>query len=121
MATMESLKPEEQVRQALLRQLNELGYPSSLIAVEKEIGAGRRADIICYHKVEGELKPYLLIECKAVSLNQAAINQVIGYNHDVQAPYIAVANQHEVRCGWFDGAKYCWVKGLPNCHGAGSS
>lgn len=105
--------PEEQVRQFILKQLLGQGYPEGLIAVEKAKLSGRRVDILVYQKKKGELQPYLLVECKAHKLNQATIDQVIGYNYHIQAPYIAIANAQEVRCGWFDGNTYCFRMGIP--------
>ncbi len=119
--------PEEKVRQALLTQLiDEMGYPASGIAVEKALKQMphinskqklpvRRADLISFapgiHPLHA-LYPLLLIECKAVPLNQAVINQVVSYNHFVKAYYIAVANQEEIRLGWYDGQKYRFQNGL---------
>lgn len=105
--------PEEKVRQSILKQMLELGYPESLIAVEKAELPGRRVDILVYQKTGDELQPFLLVECKAHPLTQAVLNQVIGYNHHIQAPYIAIANQHEVRSGWFDGSVYRFKQGIP--------
>lgn len=110
--------PEERIRVQLLCDLIEkLGYPSSGLAVEKELAQiphlrsmggklpKRRADIICFakgiHPTE-ELYPLLLIECKALKLTSKMINQVVGYNHYLKACYIALVNHEEIRTGWFD-------------------
>lgn len=90
--------PEERVRQQWLIYLTEsLGYPASLIAIEKslkEISSHkkvplRRADILCFASTG---KPLLLIECKAVPLTAAMERQLRGYNYYVQAPYMALVN-----------------------------
>lgn len=88
--------PEEIVRQLWLqRMIRELQYPKSLIAVEKKIPQlQRRIDILCY---DPDCKPLLLIECKCEDLDQKAIEQVVGYNHFVKAPFVAVVNEKEVR------------------------
>jgi hypothetical protein len=123
--------PEELVRVQLLQYLVEkLGYPKSGIAVERELEAlvagnqtdlklpKRRADIVCFAKgIEGsgELKPLLLIECKSVPLTQRMKNQVIGYNHYLGAPFVALVNQTEVQIGWYEESKgqYCFAAVLP--------
>lgn len=100
-------KPEEAVRQALLKAMVEqLGYPRQLLAVEKELSQlphlqnqsglpKRRADILCFGKdihPQYSLFPLLLIECKAGKIGFDAEQQALGYNHFVQAPYVALAN-----------------------------
>jgi Type I restriction enzyme R protein N terminus (HSDR_N) len=118
--------PEEQVRQQLLAlMLGQLGYPKSLIAVERALSLlphlytakvpDRRADILCFAKAGDALTPLLLIECKAIPLTAKVINQVAGYNHFVRAPYIAIANQTQVRTGWYDpkAKAYAFVSRLP--------
>ena len=91
-------KPEEAVRQRLLFQMiEELGYPRSLIAVEKELKSfgvdggiipKRRVDLLCFHR---SLAPLLLIECKAERIDEKSILQVLGYNAVVKAPFLALA------------------------------
>lgn len=93
--------PEETVRQRYLDLLtNELGFPASLIAVEKSLRElvkdarppSRRVDILCF---EPSGRPLLLIECKAVPLTKAMQRQVRGYNYFVKAPFIALVNNEE--------------------------
>lgn len=73
--------PEEYVRQEILQLMLQLGYPSSYIAVEKDLAAllctqntffpDRRADIVCYTKQPSKgLRPLLIVECKAIPLTQ---------------------------------------------------
>lgn len=122
--------PEEQIRQSLLWQMTEnLGYPVSLIAIEKEIGQlpqassslnhkipKRRADIVVYAKKTDTLRAVLMIECKAVPLTPKFAQQVIGYNAFVKAPFIALANEFQVLTGFFDpdGGIYKFEEGLPH-------
>lgn len=124
-------QPEELVRQSLLlHMIGSLGYPQSLIVVEKELKhiphlrlynqevPERRADIICFGKgihPEHGLYPLLLIECKAVKLTSKVVNQVAGYNHFVEAYFIAAANKDEIQTGWYDASskKYRFVPFLP--------
>lgn len=92
--------PEERVRQSLLRKMvNELGYPLGLISVERSIG-GRRTDVVCYSPC---MKPLLLIECKAQSLSEKAIQQALGYNTKIQAPFISLSYGNEIMTFWFEG------------------
>lgn len=98
--------PEERVRQSTLSSLVSLGYPTSLMVVERKIAdlphlatsnvkmPNRRVDIICY---EGKsLKPLLLIECKAVSYKDKELRQLLGYNFYIQAKYIALVAENNV-------------------------
>ena len=114
--------PEECVRSRLLHYMTEkLGYPKHLLVVEKQLSqlpgcAGapdRRLDIICFAK--GAKGPLLLIECKAGHVGEGAKEQLLGYNHYVKAPYVALAGQDEIKTGYFDAKKceYVFVTGLP--------
>lgn len=123
--------PEEIVRQQLLIQMIEgLGYPKGVLAVEKALRQfphlassrqslpDRRVDIVCFAKgihPEHDLFPLLVIECKAIKLNDKVLQQVGGYNHFIHAPFVAVANAEEVYTGWRDGESrdYRFVKFLP--------
>lgn len=123
--------PEEKVRQYLLGyMIANLGFPEGGIALEKGLNQmphlalvsqkipDRRADIVCFAKgihPRHELYPLLLIECKAVKLTPKVINQVTGYNHFMQSYYVCVANQDQIRTGWYDKEKkaYTFVDYLP--------
>ena len=89
------LTPEEWVRQNFLQYLiHQQKYPSSLIAIEKEIYLGdvkKRFDIIVYDK---NTKPWIIVECKemAIELNEAVLSQALRYNSTIQAPYIIITN-----------------------------
>lgn len=87
--------PEEMARQLWVQKMvKELGYPKSLISIEKEVPPlKRRADIICYTK---EGKPLLLLEGKAGRLTQEAMGQALGYNQHLKAPYVALFNAQGV-------------------------
>ena len=127
---MEAL-PEEIVRQKLLQSMiNDLDYPISLIAVEKDLDSldhlknsksfvGRRADIICFAKdiyPSCLLYPLLMVECKASYLNDKTVNQVLGYNHFVKSYFISIASCKEIKTFWYDKnkCKYESVNFLPN-------
>jgi hypothetical protein len=89
------LTPEEWVRQNVLHYLiNDLGYPKTLIAVEKQIKTHQtnsRFDIVVYNKA---MEIIMLIECKEqnVPLNDAVINQMLNYQSVLQCKYIVVTN-----------------------------
>jgi hypothetical protein len=91
------LTPEEWVRQNLLQYLVQtLHYPSSLIAVEKEIKLGelsKRFDIVVY-KNEA---PWMIIECKEakVALNEKTMEQILQYQQVLTAQYLFISNGHE--------------------------
>jgi hypothetical protein len=91
------LTPEEWVRQNLLQYLVQtLHYPSSLIAVEKEIKLGelsKRFDIVVY-KNEA---PWMIIECKEakVALNEKTMEQILQYQQVLTAQYLFMSNGHE--------------------------
>jgi type I restriction and modification enzyme subunit R-like protein len=124
--------PEEKVRQELLyAMIHYLGYPSSGIVLEKSLKQmphlalsprklpTRRADIVFFGKEihpDHSLYPLLLIECKAVALNDKVFNQALGYNHYLGAYFIAIANQHTIKTAWFDqsAGEYRCVDSLPN-------
>jgi hypothetical protein len=88
------ITPEEWVRQNVLLYLTEvLNYPTSLIAVEKQLQLGeliKRFDIVVYK----DSVPFVLIECKEmnVHINQKTLDQVMRYNINLQAAYFMITN-----------------------------
>ena len=88
------LTPEEWVRQNMLQYLVQVKkYPSSLIAIEKEIALGelrKRFDILVYK----DSKPWMIIECKEmnVALDESVLKQVLNYNITVQADFVIITN-----------------------------
>ncbi len=109
------------MRQALLAfMINSAGYPKGLIGVELSLSSllhlqesklpKRRADIIVFSM---QHTPLVLVECKAVPLNDATIRQAVGYNLFVKAPYIVLANQSDVKTGSFNGTSWVFTPGLP--------
>ena len=111
--------PEEKVRQRWLQTMvHRLQYPKELLVVEKNLRElpslfscnvpDRRVDILLFGKgvdPSYALSPLLLIECKHAHLTEAAMDQVIGYNHYVKAYFVAVVNQNLVRLGYFNAEK----------------
>lgn len=111
--------PEERIRQGWVQKMvQELGFPLSLIALEKELATlphlfhlppdqipKRRIDILVFAKnihPSYPLYPLLMIECKACVLNPKNAAQVIGYNETVKAPFVGVANDKQIMIGKYD-------------------
>jgi hypothetical protein len=89
------LTPEEWVRQNFVQYLlQELHYPATLVALEKEIrlhDLRKRFDVLVYDR---EHQPWMLVECKApeVALSPAVLDQVLRYNISVPVRYIVITN-----------------------------
>lgn len=102
--------PEEAVRQSLIQKMIEsLGFPKGLISVEQKIGS-RRYDLVCYSK---EMSPLLLVECKAGTLDDAAVSQAFGYNDVVKAPFVCLVNAKETITFWHEQDRTLSVPFLP--------
>lgn len=125
--------PEEIIRQYWLQKMvQELDYPLSLLAVEKELKQlphlqhlpsksipRRRIDVVVYAKgihPDYPLFPLLLLECKAIPLTPAFARQAIGYNDIVKAPFVAVANKDQMLVGQYEGSAgmFQFTSGLPS-------
>lgn len=89
------LTEEEWVRQNFVNYLTrQLGYPATVIALEKEIQLHelkKRFDILIYNS---DHQPWMLVECKEpkVSLSEAVLQQVLRYNISVPVEYIVITN-----------------------------
>lgn len=96
------LTEEEWVRQNFVNYLiAELKYPSTVIAIEKEISLNdlkKRFDILVYDKKH---KPWMLIECKEpkMDLSEDVLQQVLRYNISVPVEYIVITNGNTT-IGW---------------------
>jgi len=100
-------RPEENIRNALIARLcQELGFPSNILVKERAISQlphfshrenlpnNRRIDLIAYYW-EGELlKPLVLFECKHHRPKASGFQQLMGYNHWIQAPFLAWVSEH---------------------------
>jgi hypothetical protein len=119
--------PEEVVRQTWIqRMIHELKFPKELLAIEKELTAlphlqeskgllpARRIDLLSYMKKGDAVSPLLLIECKESVLTQEALDQALGYNHYVKAPFVAIVNQSEVRFRYQLACRSCEIPRLPS-------
>ena len=89
------LTEEEWVRQNFVHFLKKkLLYPSSLIAVEKEIVLNdlkKRFDILVYNSSH---QPWMLVECKApaIRLTDDVLQQALRYNISVPVRHIVISN-----------------------------
>lgn len=96
------LTEEEWVRQSFVNYLIvQLNYPSSVIALEKEIRLNdlrKRFDILVYNK---QHQPWMLVECKepGVSLSEEVLQQVLRYNISIPVEYIVITNG-KTTVGW---------------------
>ena len=110
------LTPEEWVRQNLLQYLVQtLHYPSSLIAVEKEIKLGelsKRFDIVVY---KNEL-PWMIIECKEakIALNEKTMEQILQYQQVLTAQYLFISNGHETMGAKIESGKLQALQNFPD-------
>jgi hypothetical protein len=90
-----TLTPEEWVRQNILQYLTEIKkYPSTLIAIEKEIYLGelkKRCDIVVYNR---NSLPWMIIECKEmnVQINSKVLEQILRYHITLPAKYLVITN-----------------------------
>jgi len=109
------LTPEEWVRQNLLQYLVQtLNYPSSLIAVEKEIKLGelsKRFDIVVYKNEQ----PWMIIECKEakVTLNEKTMDQILQYQQVLTAQYLFMSNGHETMGAKIESGKLQALQNFP--------
>ena len=89
------LTPEEWVRQNFIRYLTKnKHYPSTLIAIEKQLKLGelvKRFDLLIY---DSNHQPWMMVECKAmeVRLDQKVLEQILRYNMSVPVKYLIITN-----------------------------
>ncbi|MDA8897768.1 type I restriction enzyme HsdR N-terminal domain-containing protein [Flavobacteriaceae bacterium] len=112
------LTPEEWVRQHCLHFLiSELGYPKSLINVEKQIkinGQLKRYDIVVYSS-QGDV--HILVECKApsIAISQNTFDQIAQYNMTLNSNFLMLSNgkEHYFCVMDFEKKSYKFIKELP--------
>ncbi len=86
------LTPEEWVRQHVIHQLIENGFPAGRISIERSLpNSKKRYDSIVYDQ---EGNPQLLVECKApsVQLTQKTLDQVGNYISLLNVPNVLLTN-----------------------------
>ena len=111
-----ALTPEEWVRQNIVRWLTmTLGYPSSLIALERELTLGalrKRFDILVHDR---EHRPWMMVECKApeIKLGEAVLKQVLTYNMSIPVPFLVVTNGNECHVAERKDGTLTWLTEMP--------
>ena len=121
-----ALTPEEWVRQHAVHYLNQvLGYPLSLINVEKTIkvnGLSRRFDIVVF-AATGAIE--ILVECKApqVPITQSVFDQAARYNMTTGARMLMITNGLSHYCCHVDHAnsRYDFMPELPSYTGGATA
>jgi hypothetical protein len=89
------LTPEEWVRQNMIQYFLLIKkYPSTLIAVEKEIKLGelkKRCDLVIYNR---DSLPWMIIECKEMNipLSKKTLEQILRYHITLPATYLIITN-----------------------------
>lgn len=119
--------PEEIVRQRWIhRMVHELGYPKELLVIERELKMlphlqmypdplpTRRIDLLSFGKRASGIFPLLLIEFKDEALNQTVLDQALAYNTFVQASYVAIVNQDQIRLKYNLACSRCEIDHLPH-------
>ena len=97
------LTPEEWVRQNFVQYLlKEMQYPSSLIALERQLVLGeltKRFDILVYDR---DYHPWMMVECKSmnIKLDSKVLDQVLRYNISIPVRFLVITNGHT--CYAFD-------------------
>ena len=89
------LTSEEWVRQNFVQYLVQvMKYPSSYVAIEREIKLGerkKRFDIMVFNQMA---RPWMMVECKKMErkLDSTVIWQVLHYNIAVPVKYLVLTN-----------------------------
>jgi hypothetical protein len=94
------------------RMIRDLGYSRGLLSVEKALATKRRFDLVCFTPAKEGLLPLLVIEMKANVL-KGAKSQVLGYNDEIGAPFLAVIAGERVQTFWRENGRIASVDFLP--------
>ncbi len=113
------LTPEEWVRQHFIRYLtDEKAYPSSLIAIEKQLvmnGMKKRCDAVVYNY---NAEPVMIIEFKApnIKITQKTFDQAAVYNSKLKVGLFMISNGLEHYCCKIDieKSKYNFFSEIPS-------
>jgi hypothetical protein len=110
------LTPEEWVRQHVVAYLHRsLGYPLSLMRLEKRVDGGKRlqrSDVTA-HASDG--RPLLLVECKAPDepIDRETLFQASRYNRHIGAEHILLSNGMVHQCCRIDGGEVNFLDAIP--------
>jgi len=110
------LTGEEWVRQNFVCYLVKiLKYPSTLIAVEKEIilyNMKKRFDVLVYDQ---QHKPWMMIECKepGATLSGNVLQQVLRYNIKLPVEFIVITNGNSTMAWEKRGGEMNFLNELP--------
>ena len=113
------LTPEEWVRQHFVHFLiDEKKYPTSLIALEKQLiinNRKKRTDILVFN-TDGN--PEIIVECKAptIKITQDTFDQIARYNLKLKANFLIVTNglEHFYCKMDFENETYIFLKEVPD-------
>jgi hypothetical protein len=113
------LTPEEWVRQHFVHFLiDKKKYPTSLIALEKQLTINnrkKRTDILVFNS---EGTPEIIVECKApsIKITQDTFDQIARYNLKLQANFLIVTNglEHFYCKMDFENETYIFLKEIPD-------
>jgi hypothetical protein len=113
------LTPEEWVRQHYVSFLiEEKNYPTSLIALEKQLTINnrkKRTDILVFN-TNGN--PEIIVECKApsIKITQDTFDQIARYNLKLKANFLIVTNglEHFYCKMDFENETYIFLKEIPD-------
>ncbi|SDR83294.1 Type I restriction enzyme R protein N terminus (HSDR_N) [Polaribacter sp. KT25b] len=113
------LTPEEWVRQHYVSFLiEEKNYPTSLIALEKQLTINnrkKRTDILVFN-TDGN--PEIIVECKApsIKITQDTFDQIARYNLKLKANFLIVTNglEHFYCKMDFENETYIFLKEIPD-------
>ena len=113
------LTPEEWVRQHFIKFLiDKKKYPTSLIAIEKQLTINnrkKRTDILVFN---GDGNHHIIVECKApsIKITQDTFDQIARYNLKLKAEYLIVTNglEHFYCKMDFENETYIFLKEFPD-------
>jgi hypothetical protein len=97
-----------------------VGVPANLIGVEFSLagiepGNFHRADLVVWRPGEGQLAPWLLVECKEPGsrIDDEVAWQAAGYLKRIPCRYVMLTNGRDTRVLEREGEGYAMAAGLP--------
>lgn len=109
-----ALTPEEWVRQHIIKQLINNGFPSGRISIERTLPKTKKRYDIVFYNSDGQ--PSLLVECKApsVQLDKKILEQVSSYIQYLDSPMILLSNGLQHISIRRDGVNFKIVQSFPH-------